>query len=81
MDVFKKRKRLMVLVENGQNPMIAYAGVTNFIPPLLALTGIAPLLESLTPTPWLGFIRGLFVTLLLALAVSVFTKKKIYLRT
>jgi predicted acyltransferase len=80
-DIFKKRW-FWLLVDNGQNPMIAYVAITNLIPPLLALTTLESLLQSITPsTPWLGALRGLFETLLVALAVSLFTRRKIFWRT
>ena len=80
-DIFNKRRWLQLLIDNGQNPMIAYAGIQNLIRPLLALTMLDQLLQSITPTPWLGFLRGLFMTLLLALAVGFFARRKIFWRT
>ena len=61
--------------------MIAYAGINNLVLPLLALTGADKLLSGLEVTPWLGFVRGATITLLLALSVSVFTKVKVFWRT
>jgi predicted acyltransferase len=80
-DVFKKQRWLQFLIDNGQNPMVAYAGVNNFIVPLLSLTSIMSLLTAMAITPWLGFVKGLIVTLLLAWFVSFCTKKKIFWRT
>ncbi len=80
-DIFNKKRWLQLLIDNGQNPMIAYAGIQNLILPLLALTMLDQLLQSITPTPWLGFLRGLFMTLVLALAVSFFARRKIFWRT
>lgn len=80
-DVFKKRRYLQLLIDNGQNPMIAYAGVNNFIIPLLGITSLLSLSSELAVTPWLGFLRGLAITLLLALFVQFCTKKKIFWRT
>lgn len=80
-DVFKKKRPLQLLIDNGQNPMIAYAGVSNFILPVLALTNLSLVLQRLTPTPWLGFLRGLFETILMALVVSFFTRRKVFWRT
>ncbi|MCX6152163.1 MAG: DUF5009 domain-containing protein [Ignavibacteriales bacterium] len=79
-DIFK-RKWLNLLVYNGQNPLIAYAGITNLLPPLLALTMLGEFLNWITPTPWLGVLRALFETFLLGYFVSLFTKRKIFLRT
>ncbi|MDZ7342810.1 MAG: DUF5009 domain-containing protein, partial [candidate division KSB1 bacterium] len=80
-DVFKKKRWLQILIDNGQNPMIAYVGFANFIWPILALTGLEKLILSMTSTPWLGFLRALIYTFLLALVVSFFTRKKIFWRT
>ena len=40
MDVFRRKRWVQLLVENGQNPMIAYAGINNLVIPLLALTTV-----------------------------------------
>lgn len=80
-DVFKKRRWIQLLIDNGQNPMIAYAGVNNFIIPILSISGLMSLLNSMAVTPWLGFLKGLIITLLLALFVSLCTRLKIFWRT
>jgi predicted acyltransferase len=76
-----KRKYLNLLIANGQNPMIAYAGISNLIPPILALTYIGELLNYMVISPWLGFVKGLLVTLALAVMVAQFTKRKVHLKT
>ena len=63
------------------NPMIAYAGINNFIIPVLALTGAENLLNRMALSPWLGFLKGLLITLLLAFFVSLCTRKRISCRT
>ena len=80
-DFFRKGRWLSLLVQTGQNPMIAYAGVNNFIAPLLVLTGAAGALDHWASTPWRGFCRGLFVTLLMGVAASFCTRRKIFWRT
>jgi len=80
-DVFKKQRWLRLFIETGQNPMIAYAGVNNFITPLLALTGLAGVLDHWARRPWRGFWRGVLVTLLMGLAASFLTRKKVFWRT
>ena len=80
-DAFQKRRWLQLLVDNGQNPMIAYAGINNFIAPLLALTGAAAALDHFASTPWRGFWRGATITLLMALTGSFLTRRKIFWRT
>ncbi len=80
-DAFRQRRLAQLLIDNGQNPMIAYAGINNFITPVLALTGLDALLSRFATTPWLGFGKGLIVTLLMALTVSILTRRKIFWRT
>lgn len=80
-DVFKHRKPFALLIETGQNPMIAYAGVNSLVPPILGILHIDTFIEQITASPWLGALRGAFMTYLVALAGSLCTKKKIYLRT
>lgn len=80
-DVFKKKRWLQLLIDNGQNPMIAYAGINNFITPVLAILSIDSLLTAMAVTPWLGFLKGLIVTLLMAVAVQFCTKQKNFWRT
>jgi predicted acyltransferase len=80
-DVWQQKRPLRLLIDNGQNPMIAYAGINNFITPVLALTGGATLLTQFATTPWRGFCKGAIITLLMALTVSFLTRKKIFWRT
>lgn len=80
-EMLKKKRWLQLLVDNGQNPMIAYAGGENFVTPLLALTGLGAWLERYTMGPWPGVLRGAIITLLIALSVSLFTRLKVYWRT
>jgi predicted acyltransferase len=80
-DVFRRKRWVQLLIENGQNPMIAYSGINNLIIPLLALTQVDQLLARLNASPWLGFWHGVIITLLLALSVSLFTKKRVFWRT
>ncbi|MCX7626370.1 MAG: DUF5009 domain-containing protein [Candidatus Sumerlaeaceae bacterium] len=81
LDVWRIKWGAQLLVANGQNPMIAYVGMGHLIVPLLSLTGLMPLLEKVTPGAWLGTLRGVALTLLLAWIVSLFTRWKIYWRT
>jgi predicted acyltransferase len=80
-EVWNQRRPLRLLIDNGQNPMIAYAGINNFITPVLALTGGARLLSEFATSPWRGFWKGVIVTLLMALVVSFLTRRKIFWRT
>jgi hypothetical protein len=80
-DHWKKSKYVNLLIENGQNPMIAYIAGSNFVMPILALTGLSTILNYLLINPWLGFLKGVIFTLLAALVTSFFTKKKIFWRS
>lgn len=80
-DVFRKKRWVQLLIDNGQNPMIAYAGINNFITPVLALTGGEALLNKYASTPWRGFWKGAIITGLMAVTVSFLTRRKIFWRT
>jgi predicted acyltransferase len=80
-DYLGKKKIVNLLVESGQNPMIAYIAGSNVILPVLALTGLNYFLNLLLINPWLGFIKGLIFTLLVAILTSAFTKFKVFWRT
>lgn len=80
-DLWRQRRLFGLLIANGQNPMIAYTAGENFVAPILAMAGVAGLAESLTPSPWLGVLRGAAFTLIVAVAVSGFTRLKVFWRT
>ncbi|AQQ71756.1 hypothetical protein SMSP2_02134 [Limihaloglobus sulfuriphilus] len=75
-------KYFKVLIYNGQNPMIAYISTPNVLHPLLGLFGLrAALLDFYSSHPLPGFVLAVVLTAAVAVFVSVFSKKKIYLRT
>ena len=80
-EILQKKRWLQVLIDNGQNPMIAYVGIGHFILPMLNILYLNNWLNELTAQPWLGFIRALVYTILLALMVQFFTRRKIFWRT
>jgi hypothetical protein len=80
-DYWKKSRYINLLIENGQNPMIAYIAGSNFVMPILALSGLSTLLNYLLLNPWLGFLKGLIFTILAAMVTGFFTKKKIFWRS
>ncbi|AFH48735.1 Hypothetical protein IALB_1024 [Ignavibacterium album JCM 16511] len=80
-DYFRKSIYIRLIIESGQNPMIAYLSNSHIIMPILALTGLSSLLNEMLINPWLGFLKGSIVTLLAALITSFFTKKKIFWRS
>ncbi|WP_035140271.1 DUF5009 domain-containing protein [Fischerella sp. PCC 9605] len=80
-DVFQQRKYLQLLIDNGQNPMVAYVAFANFLWPVLKLTYLEPLILEYTNIPLIGFIKGVIYTLLIAFFVSLCTKLKLLWRT
>ncbi len=80
-DYFKQKNVFALLVQNGQNPMVAYISGSNLVMPVLALTTLNVLLNKLVVNAWLGFTKGVIFTLLVALVTSFCTKKKLFWRT
>lgn len=80
-DIFARKKWFQLLIDNGQNPMIAYVGFANLIWPLLILTGIDSWFIQNTKIPAFGFIKGVIYTWLVAWVVSWFTRVKLFWRS
>ena len=81
-DIFKKQDYVQLLINNGQNPMIAYVGFANLLWPILNILNINSFINDLTSaSPWLGFIKGVVYTLIIALLVQFFTRRRLYWRT
>jgi predicted acyltransferase len=80
-DYFQYVKWYRLLIDSGQNPMIAYLGASNIIVPVFTLVQVMPLLSYLDSNPWLGFLKGLLITVLVALIAAFFTRKKLFWRT
>ena len=72
-DMLGKKRWCGLLIDSGQNPMIAYVGQENLVHAVLVLVGINQLLIAMSFVPWLGFVGGVITTLLVALTVSFFT--------
>ncbi|NUN71363.1 MAG: DUF5009 domain-containing protein [Bacteroidetes bacterium] len=77
----RRRWPFSLIIDNGKNPMIAYVAGNVLILPILSLTALMPVLNMLTVTPWLGFVKGVIFTLLVAAATQFFTKKGLFWRT
>jgi predicted acyltransferase len=80
-DIARIRRGFGLMIATGQNPLVAYAGVQSFLPPILAVTGLGTWIQSFTMTPWLGAARGAFYTWILAWVGAWCTKRGIFLRT
>jgi predicted acyltransferase len=79
-DIFKKRFGFKTIILSGQNPMIAYVGVSHLIQPIIGITGLSFIYEY-TKTAFLGVVRGAMITWLDALIASTLSKFKIFWRT
>lgn len=80
-DYLKNIKLFSWLIEFGQNPMMAYAGGTNLLNPIIILLFIDELLNPIIFNPWIGVLKAIIYTLLLAFIINFFTRKKIYWKT
>jgi predicted acyltransferase len=80
-DYFRCRKSVSFLTMTGQNPMIAYVSSSLVVLPLLHLTHLLPWIDTFSANPWLGFLRGVLITALVALLTMFFTKIKWFWRT
>lgn len=77
---------LFLLIDCGQNPMIAYVAAAMFVVPVLQLipVGDGSLLDFITMhtlQPWPAFGRAVALTLVVAGMVSVLTRLRIFWRT
>lgn len=69
------------LAANGRNPMVAYVAGNLLLLPILNLTGAVEWLNLLSVNPWLGFVRGIVFTSIVAIVTWFFTNKKWYWKT
>lgn len=72
---------LQLLMDNGQNPMIAYVAFANLLWPLLQITGLETVILAHTETPLMGVVKGVLYTASIALITSLFTRLKLFWRT
>lgn len=81
-DYFKRIKVFRYLAECGQNPMVAYVAGTFLVVPILAFSGLMPLLNGIHEhAPWLGIIKGLVVTGLMMVVTILTVRKKLFWKT
>lgn len=78
---FRQQGWFQLLVENGQNPMIAYVAFANLLWPILELSGIEAWVLEHTATPIMGVIKGVVYTLPIALLTSFLTRRKFFWKT
>lgn len=66
----------------GQNPMVAYTIAYFLIGPILTLTGLMPLMDSLSAgSPFWGLFKGLIITLLMMVGTALCTRLKLFWRS
>ena len=81
-DVWRKRRWLQLLIDNGQNPLMAYAGAQNLVGAMLGVAGLVGVLETIgRNNPGVGVVIVILYALALAAVVAVFTRRKIFWRT
>ncbi len=81
-DLLKSGSYLAILIDNGQNPMLAYVSFGNLLWPILVLTTWQDAMSEWTHNhAFLGLMRGLFYTLLVALLTSLCTRLKLFWKT
>lgn len=81
-DVYCWRRLVSPLTMAGKNPMIAYVAVSLLIMPVFNLLGIGDqFLDFWASTPFLGFMRGLLLTILAVAVAAAFTRIKWFWRT
>ncbi len=93
-DLLPARRPFRLLIDNGQNPMIAYVGIRSLLAPLVNLPILRPFsaadgpdsldqlfLQHVFDTPWSRLVWALAKTLLLAVIVSAFTRRRVFWRT
>lgn len=80
-DIFKGKRAVQLLIDNGQNPMIAYTAGGNFVGLILGTFWISDYLAKVVVTPWPSFAIAVCTTLLVALSVSFCTRRRLFWRT
>jgi predicted acyltransferase len=80
-DVLRKPRALQLLIDNGQNPMVAYVAVGMLVAPLLGLTGINDFVTARLSSPWMAFAWSVAGTLIVAWAVRTLTRRRLLWRS
>jgi predicted acyltransferase len=81
-NIFYPEKLLGFISLTGMNPMLGYVVVTYFVLPLLYFVQLLSWIEQWhTFAPWLGFIKGLFLTSLMILLTVWSVKKRYFWKT
>jgi hypothetical protein len=63
------------LALTGKNPMVAYVAGNLLLLPVLNITGVKPYWEMLKQNVWMGTLKGLIFTGIVALITIFFVKR------
>jgi predicted acyltransferase len=80
-NIFKWQNALSLLAHSGQNPMIAYVSMANLLLPVLAIMHLQTILNTIFARPWMGVLLAALQTFLLALFVSLLSRRQLFWRT
>lgn len=69
------------LADNGKNPMIAYTAGNLLLVPILKITTLSTLLDAMNSNAFLGFVKGLVFTSIVAIITVFFTRIKFFWKT
>ena len=79
-DRFGKRRWFNLLILSGQNPMLAYMGIRNLLPPIFGLTYLDTLAGKYL-SGWVLAAYGFFKSVVLIWLASIFTRLRMVWRT
>lgn len=66
---------------NGRNPMLAYVTGSLLLMPILQLSGLHIVFDSMNSNAWLGFLKGVLFTGIVSLVTVFFTKRGWFWKT
>jgi predicted acyltransferase len=80
-DYYHVRCVSVPLEMTGKNPMVAYVASSMVVIPLLSITDVYPLIDSMSSGPWTGFLKGVLLTSLSMGVASLCTWKRWFWKT
>lgn len=80
-DILGIKRWFALLIMPGQNPMMAYLGVSTLMTPIFQIPVIESIGAAFAKTPWRAGAWAMLKTIVLAGLTSIFTKLKVYWRT
>lgn len=80
-DQLQIKRGFRLIIANGKNPMVAYIAGGTLVLPILVLTGLNVWLNALVVNAWLGFLKGVLFTGIVAVLTAFCTRMRWFLRT